>query len=76
MVWDGPEPTLRSARPARRASSKNSWLIDDSATKGVNITHHTPAYRDDVNPVLKPTEVWESADLRAAPRTFFGSLWA
>ena len=41
----------------------DSWLIDESATEHINVTHHTPNYREDVNPVLRATEVWEGSDL-------------
>ena len=33
--------------------------MDESASNGISTIYHQPEYRDDVNPVLKPTERWE-----------------
>lgn len=35
------------------------FLIDSAASSGLTTTYHSPKYRDDVNPVLKPDQPWE-----------------
>ena len=37
----------------------DSFLVDEGKTHGVSTLYHQPVYRDDVNPVLRPTEKWE-----------------
>ena len=37
----------------------DSFLIDTAASSGVATTYHSPNYREDVNPVLKPDKPWE-----------------
>ena len=37
----------------------DSFLVNESASHGISTIYHQSKYRDDVNPVLKPTEHWE-----------------
>jgi len=37
----------------------DGFLVDDAHSSNISVTHHTPTYRDDVNPVLWPTAAWE-----------------
>ena len=39
----------------------DDFLIDRNRSSNIKTSHHAPTYRDDVNPVLAPTEVWESS---------------
>eukprot|EP00039_Didymoeca_costata_P012720 m.184797 g.184797 ORF g.184797 m.184797 type:complete len:589 (+) comp15563_c0_seq7:156-1922(+) len=49
----------------------DDFLIDKSMTKGVAITYHNATYRDDVNPVLRPTENWENVSHGTDPYPLF-----
>jgi hypothetical protein len=37
----------------------DTFLLNDTLTRGVKVLFHNASYRDDVNPVLKPDKVWE-----------------
>ena len=57
----------------------DSFLIANAGTHGVRTVHHNPTYHDAVNPVLAPSEPWESRGdpfvEKAFASAFSGGLW-
>ena len=53
----------------------DSFLIDAARSTGLHITYHTPKYRDDVNPVLRPDKSWEGVEYKGSldPNLAFAS---
>eukprot|EP01052_Picozoa_sp_SAG31_P011760 SAG31_NODE_674_length_12909_cov_25.961124_7_plen_194_part_00 len=63
----------------------DDFLLDSARSEGVRRVHHNATYREETNPVLRPTEPWEGAAGKAPPgmpfaeygfaSTFSGGVW-
>lgn len=63
----------------------DDFLLDSTQSSDVRRVHHNATYRDETNPVLRPTEPWEGAAGKAEPgmpfseygfaSAFSGGIW-